>query len=124
MKEEIIEAINRYGDIALTALKKRVRNTSGDIDWQLSNQDGTARNVFVATDVNEKFIHSINELMNEGIIEVRSCDLLMVSFDGGDVYDYKIAKPNKTYKKMRWLPLVVDLTESRKELNNLQIQSK
>ena len=119
MKEQIIEAISRYGDIALTALKRRVKDTSGELVWDLGNKDGEARNVFVATDVNKEFIRSVNELMNEGIIEVTSCHPMIVSFDGGEIYDYKIAKSGKTYKKMRWLPLVVNLTESKiKEVIN------
>jgi len=115
MKEDIIKAISRYGDIALTGLKRRVKDSSGELVWYLQNTDGEARNVFVATDVNEDFIRSVNELMNEGAIEVTSCHPMIVSFDGGEIYDYKIAKPGKVYKKLRWLPLVLNLTDSKKE---------
>tara|TARA_R110000823_G_scaffold266954_1_gene387016 strand:- start:221 stop:613 length:393 start_codon:yes stop_codon:yes gene_type:complete len=123
MKEDIIKVITRFGDISLNALKRKIKDSSGEFIWDLKNSDGSTKNVIVIADVNEKFIRSVTELINDDVINIKPCSPMIVYFDGGEVYNYEIAKPGKTYKKTRWLPMVVDLTESKiKEIIN-QIQN-
>ena len=111
MKEEIINLLDRYGDTAITAVKNKIKNANGEHTYGLFNKDGSEMNVFLADEVSENFIQTIQELFDEGIIRMKVCNFLIHSFDGGDLYSEKIAKPNKTYKSLRWLPITIELNE-------------
>jgi hypothetical protein len=115
MKESIIKALNYHYDISLTSLKNKVEGCQGELNFFASTPQGESLNLLLVSGVSENFILSFNELLSEKIISIYPTNLLVVGWDGGEIYDLPIPKKinkNKPFKKTHWFPVLVKQGEN------------
>lgn len=110
MKDKIIEIVNEFHDIAITALKKQIPEICGDFDLMLTTKDINDSNILIISGVNAEFIQAITELHQNEIIDYRPVDIYTIMFDQGEIYNLPIVKARKKfkqYKSLHWLPIII-----------------
>lgn len=109
MKNEIINIIGELNDITISALKNRIENSQGELDFYFPLKSTENSNMLLVSSVSEEFIETIHNLIEEKIITFIPTDPLVVSNDGGEIYLLPLARASrpKAYKKLHWLPLLL-----------------
>lgn len=109
MRDEIIRIIREYDNISISALKNRLENSKGSLDFQFPLKSIENSNMLLVSEVSEDFIETINNLIQDEVISFIPTDPMVVAFDGGDIYQLPVAKAKKPkeYKNLHWLPLLL-----------------
>lgn len=108
MKNEILAAVNRAGDIALTAFKHHVPEAAGEYDFIFPAKGIENSNILLIGRVSEEFINTMNELITNQVLTFEPCSFFVVTADGGEIYDIPLVKTNKlSYKTLHWLPILI-----------------
>lgn len=66
--------------------------------------NGKKANIIFLTGTNEDFVNAIEELKEEGMIEIKPLDILSSALDGF-IYDMPIAKKIRVYAEPHWMPV-------------------
>lgn len=69
-----------------------------------------APNVAVWFDLTAEWCETMLGLLNDKRLVLRRCSVLLYALDGA-VPSVPIARPNKTYKRIHWMPVVMDVAE-------------
>ncbi len=108
MKEKIIELIARTHDLALTAFKSYLPEIKGDYDYYFPAKDIPETNILLIAGVSDTFINALGELINEDVLTFAPCSILVVNFDGGEMYQLPLVeKPQFYFETVHWLPIII-----------------
>lgn len=109
LKNRIISCLKELGRYTLPALAKYpgiAELAEGDKDYG-GELRGKKANILYVKDVNTFFTSAIDELIEDGIIELKPVDLLSAINDGVVYEEYPIAEAIRVYSSTRWLPVEV-----------------
>jgi hypothetical protein len=110
LQSKIIEIIEQYSDISITAFKKFIPEISGDLIMLFPMKGVDNSNIVLAEGVNDEFITDIIDLINKDILTFTPTSYLVAAADGGELYNYPLVtlkRGVKAYKKLHWLPLLI-----------------
>ena len=110
MRNRIIEIVNQFSDISITGFKNQMPEIHGDLDFIFPVKNVENSNILLVSGVNEQFIKTIIDLINEEISMFQPCDPLVVAYDSAEMYKLPLARPTKGfkgYKSTHWLPLLI-----------------
>ena len=111
MASEISAFIGTTGSVSFVELANRIDGFKGDRSWEVSE-----KNICLWSGVSLRAVEAISGLLNTRQIKMTSTDPLVYMCDGG-MLNLPIAKQNRKYKSLRWLPVVFnrgDKWEKRK----------
>lgn len=84
----------------------KIEGFNGDFDYGYSD-----KNIFLWFGMSEEAIKAINELEEEGTIQLETAEPLAYLIDG-IVPGYEIAKQDRKYKSERWLPTCIKILKN------------
>ena len=103
MKSEILELIRRKQAVSFVELAREIpgfTDTADGMDMAVTEW----ANVILWTDLSREAIRAIQELEAEGSIDAHLCGVWPYVIDGATL-NLPIAKPKRSYRKPRWLPV-------------------
>jgi len=103
MKSEILDLIRRKQAVSFVELAREIPGftaTTGGMDMVVSAWE----NVVLWTDLSREAIHAMQELEAEGSIDAHLCGVFPYLIDGATL-NLPVAKPKRSYRKPRWLPV-------------------
>ena len=107
MKSEILELMRDKGGEGISFAEfGGIDGFTGDYCWGHAEY-----NVRYWCGLSREAADAFAELLSEGLIELRPTSVLVYAIDG-QILNMPIAKGMKRYKKPRWLPLVMNLTDA------------
>lgn len=109
LKNRIISCLKERGRYTLPALANYpgiAELAEGDKHYG-GDLEGEKANILYVKDVNTFFTSAIDELVEDGIIELKPVDLLAATVDGVVYNEYPIAEDVRVYPSTRWLPIDV-----------------
>jgi len=108
MKSEILELIRRKQDVTFVELAREIpgfTDKTGGMDMAVS----AWANVVLWTDLSPEAVKAMQELETEGSIDAHLCGVFPYLIDGATL-NLPIAKPKRSYRKPRWLPVTWSTT--------------
>lgn len=109
MKEKILEVVKEFPGASFVELQREIgKETKGD--YQTGSQK---HNVMFWNGMSKEFTDAIRELLLEKKLKV-DVTPPMTYFLDGRVPNLPVAKRNKSYKKLHWIPQVFYLPEREK----------
>ena len=109
MKEKIINLLSNTNEVPLSAFRKHIPSIEGDYEYYVPSNS----NIMLVSNVNMDFCEAIHDLLNNRILDIERCDIHVVLFEGGEVYDYPIAEDEyAAYSNTHWLPVMIKRGEN------------
>lgn len=102
MKNIIMRKLNEVGNGISFANLSRIDGFNGDLMYGIPE-----KNVYYWFSCSPEAIDALEELIAEGVIELKPTDKF-VYFADGIVPHYPIARQNRHYVSDRWLPVVLN----------------
>jgi len=103
MKSEILELIRQKQNVSFVELAREIpgfTDTAGGLDMAVTEW----HNVILWTDLSLEAIQAMQELEAEGSIDAHLCGVFVYLIDG-QTLNLPMAKPKRSYRKPRWLPV-------------------
>jgi hypothetical protein len=104
MKAEILELIRRKQAVSFVELAREIPGFSDPFGGGLDMAVSAWGNVILWTDLTAEAIQAMQELEAEGKIDAHLCGPFPYWIDGATL-NLPLAKPKRSYKKPRWLPV-------------------
>lgn len=103
LKDRIYEFIKSWKvDVSLIELQRHFPEFNGNFEWDIP-----AQNIVFWFGMSEEFVKALNELTKEKKITVKPTSPNVYTMDGIVIWLPIAKRPNHTYKKPRWLPVVL-----------------
>lgn len=109
MKADILKLIRQKQDVTFVELAREIpgfTDTAGGLDMAVTEWE----NVILWTDLSREAIQAMRELEADGVIDAHLCGVFVYLIDGA-VLSLPIAKPKRSYRKPRWLPVTWSTTQ-------------
>lgn len=109
LKDRIISCLKERGRYTLPALAEfpGIAELAKGDKYYGGELRGKKANILYVKDVNTFFTSAIDELIDEGVIELKPVDIAAAIVDGVVYKEYPIAEDVRTYSSTRWLPVDV-----------------
>ena len=118
MSEEILDIVDRYGDITVPGIMSRLRSSGYEPAGTMNIKLSDVENVYIWMEVSAEFTNSLNEMMTKGVIVASRCNVMIYMMDGDPILDMPVAGnkiPKNGYKKPRWVPLTYEINKKKRK---------
>jgi hypothetical protein len=116
MRDKIIEILKERYELPMTLFRELIPEAQGETDMIFTNFNYDINaNVLIAADVSDELINTLNDLLDNKIVEyvVTTEDVFIKA--GAPCYPYPIVKERKLndlikgfcYKRVHWMPVLV-----------------
>lgn len=110
IKNKVFNFIQKHPGTTFIELERLFEEHNFPYKGEKSITNGENENLIMWVDWNEQAISTISELLSENKITAKHSENLVYLIDG-KALNLPIAKSVRNYKKLRWLPIVFNVTQ-------------